>query len=162
MRSQASVSLAARIVGAFLLAAAMLMTSLAFAEPRQTETSNNDEPNNGPVRLARFSYVAGNVSWRPDDQAEWSQAVWKPLMDGGRCPRHAAKSLERRRRRVFRNSHVRWIHRNGAAKRTFRLSDRYHLRLCRRRRTLSISDQRETGSTGVRQAGACHRSGRPW
>src|SRR5271166_3336367 len=29
----------------------------------------------GPVRLARFAYVKGEVSWRPDSSVEWAQAA---------------------------------------------------------------------------------------
>jgi hypothetical protein len=40
-------------------------------------------PNDGPVRLARFAYVSGNVSWRPDETAQWSDATVNiPLREG--------------------------------------------------------------------------------
>ncbi len=46
----------------------------------QAEAAQNSE---GPVRLARFSYVKGNVTWRTDDKAEWSTAsVNLPLRQG--------------------------------------------------------------------------------
>src|SRR5262245_11651384 len=41
------------------------------------------EPGEGPVRLARFSYVSGNVTWRGDEHASWSSAnVHLPLRQG--------------------------------------------------------------------------------
>lgn len=41
------------------------------------------EENNGPVRLARFSYVQGNVTWRTDEDSEWSAATLNlPLRQG--------------------------------------------------------------------------------
>ncbi len=36
---------------------------------------STDEQNAGPVRLARFAVVSGNVSWRTDNQGEWSMAT---------------------------------------------------------------------------------------
>jgi hypothetical protein len=46
------------------------------------DTPSNDAAN-GPVRLARFSYVDGNVSWRPDSTSEWSDAsVNLPIRQG--------------------------------------------------------------------------------
>src|ERR1051325_7367692 len=37
----------------------------------------------GPVRMARFAYVQGNVSWRPDGNSEWSKATTNlPLRQG--------------------------------------------------------------------------------
>ena len=55
-----------------------------------TDTSTNQ----GPVRLARFSYVHGSITWRPSPTADWSPAgvnlplrqgaqVW--VTDGGRA-----------------------------------------------------------------------------
>ncbi len=48
---------------------------------------NNDAPaqaaNSGPVRLARFSYVSGNVTWRLNEGGEWSQSnINLPLRQG--------------------------------------------------------------------------------
>src|SRR5258707_12520631 len=31
-------------------------------------------PNDGPVRLARFTYVTGEVSWRRDSKVSWAAA----------------------------------------------------------------------------------------
>jgi len=40
-------------------------------------------PGDGPVRLARFSYVSGNVTWRSDDGGSWSSGtVNLPLRQG--------------------------------------------------------------------------------
>ena len=37
----------------------------------------------GPVRMARFSYVKGNVTWRPDESTDWSAAPDNlPLKEG--------------------------------------------------------------------------------
>src|SRR5579862_6612845 len=37
----------------------------------------------GPVRLARFAYVHGSVSWRPDSSEQWAQAVDNlPIREG--------------------------------------------------------------------------------
>jgi len=42
-----------------------------------------DDAQNGPVRMARFSYIEGNVSWRPDSTSDWSDAtVNLPLRQG--------------------------------------------------------------------------------
>ncbi|MBV9866168.1 MAG: FecR domain-containing protein [Abitibacteriaceae bacterium] len=44
-------------------------------------TANN--ANDGPVRLARFTYVSGNVTWRADDNSDWSTAtVNLPIRQG--------------------------------------------------------------------------------
>ncbi len=49
----------------------------------QTSAIGHGNAEEGPVRLARFSYVQGNVTWRPDDGAEWSSAtVNLPLRQG--------------------------------------------------------------------------------
>src|SRR5437016_1622833 len=32
-------------------------------------------PNDGPVRLARFTYVTGEVSWRRDSKMSWAGAA---------------------------------------------------------------------------------------
>ena len=42
-----------------------------------------DSQNTGPVRLARFAHVSGNVTWRPDGSSEWSRAtVNLPIREG--------------------------------------------------------------------------------
>jgi hypothetical protein len=41
------------------------------------------QENLGPVRLARFSYVTGNVTWRTDENTDWSAATLNlPLRQG--------------------------------------------------------------------------------
>src|SRR3569833_1451398 len=41
------------------------------------------QENTGPVRLARFAYVQGNVTWRPDENTDWSNATLNhPLRQG--------------------------------------------------------------------------------
>ena len=52
-----------------------------------TTTDNNAPPDSaagaGPIRLARFSYVQGSVTWRPGDGAAWSPAsVNLPIRQG--------------------------------------------------------------------------------
>src|SRR5579871_2701657 len=43
----------------------------------------SNEKVDGPVRLARFAYVSGNVNWRSADTAQWSGAVANmPLREG--------------------------------------------------------------------------------
>ena len=43
----------------------------------------NTQENTGPVRLARFAYVQGNVTWRTDESTEWSAATLNlPLRQG--------------------------------------------------------------------------------
>ena len=45
-------------------------------EEGQARTALSSEAeNDGPVRLARFSLVKGHVSWRADENAEWSEAT---------------------------------------------------------------------------------------
>ncbi len=47
------------------------------------DASPTTDTNAGPVRLARFSYVNGNVTWRPDDTQDWSAAVNNlPIREG--------------------------------------------------------------------------------
>jgi hypothetical protein len=42
-----------------------------------------DPQASGPVRMARFSYLNGNVTWRPDPQTEWAPATDNmPLREG--------------------------------------------------------------------------------
>ncbi|HLK56157.1 MAG TPA: DUF6600 domain-containing protein [Chthonomonadaceae bacterium] len=53
----------------------------------QAEGGNGETPQNaanaGPVRLARFAYISGNVTFRCDDHSEWAAAtVNMPLRQG--------------------------------------------------------------------------------
>lgn len=59
-----------------------------------TQTAEDTTANQGPVRLARFSYVQGNITWRESDADTWTPAtvnlpiregaqVW--VTDGGRA-----------------------------------------------------------------------------
>ena len=51
------------------------------ASGRNGNSENGD--NQGPVRLARIAYVKGNVTWRPDPDADWTRAsVNVPLRQG--------------------------------------------------------------------------------
>ena len=56
----------------------------AIGEDRATEAPSDRAPaEEGPVRLARFSFVEGSVTWRPDDASEWSTATINlPLRQG--------------------------------------------------------------------------------
>jgi hypothetical protein len=46
-------------------------------------SADNKQPASEPARTARFDYVSGNVTWRPDDNATWTKAaVNKPLRPG--------------------------------------------------------------------------------
>src|SRR5262249_42479354 len=54
-------------------------------EPADAPAYENSAPNDstGPVRLARFSVVIGQVSWRPEIQDEWSSAeINLPIRQG--------------------------------------------------------------------------------
>ncbi|HLK56035.1 MAG TPA: DUF6600 domain-containing protein [Chthonomonadaceae bacterium] len=66
--------------------------------PRDSDPADNpqttDPKAEGPVRMARFAYVKGDVTWRPDANSEWSKAtanlpmrqgaeIW--VHDGGRA-----------------------------------------------------------------------------
>jgi hypothetical protein len=52
-------------------------------ETLSNSTPNDNEANDGPVRLARFSLVSGNVTWRGDDDVTWSEGtVNLPLRQG--------------------------------------------------------------------------------
>ena len=45
--------------------------------------SAGSQENTGPVRLARFAYVQGNVTWRTDESSDWSNATLNlPLRQG--------------------------------------------------------------------------------
>ncbi len=49
----------------------------------QATAKPTDPKTQGPVRLARFAYVHGNVTWRPDSTASWSKATNNmPLRQG--------------------------------------------------------------------------------
>ena len=56
----------------------------AIGEDRpQRSDAIRDAAEEGPVRLARFSYIQGNVTWRADDTAEWSVGTTNlPLRQG--------------------------------------------------------------------------------
>ena len=64
------------------------------ASPAEGTPVSSSDVSAGPIRLARFSYVKGNVTWRPSEGAAWSPAsvnlpirqgaqVW--VTDGGRA-----------------------------------------------------------------------------
>jgi len=48
-----------------------ILTAATGAKADQSTGSSNS----GPVRLARFTVISGDVNWRPDDSAAWSQAA---------------------------------------------------------------------------------------
>ncbi len=60
----------------------------AIAEPGDAQVSDpvpaaGTQENTGPVRLARFAFVQGNVRWRIDENSEWSAASLNlPLRQG--------------------------------------------------------------------------------
>ena len=57
----------------------MALVGLALTIPCITSAQDSG----GPVRLARVSFVGGNVSWRPDANSQWSQAsVNMPVQQG--------------------------------------------------------------------------------
>ncbi len=69
--------------------------------PAQPPTDNpineNDTQSQGPVRLARFSYLEGNVSWREDESANWSDAgVNLPLRQSAQIyvPAHGRAEIQ--------------------------------------------------------------------
>ena len=52
------------------------------ADP-QAEPKAVDPKTEGPVRMARFAYIKGDVTWRPDSSASWSKATNNlPLRQG--------------------------------------------------------------------------------
>src|SRR3569833_259825 len=58
-------------------------TTAATMDSNTDAGAAGDETENGPVRMARFSYISGNVSWRPDENSEWPDAqVNIPLRQG--------------------------------------------------------------------------------
>jgi hypothetical protein len=63
-----------------LLIAGLVIT-LTSTWPSQRALA--DDRSNGPVRMARFSYVSGDVEWRRDPQARWSPArINLPIRQG--------------------------------------------------------------------------------
>ena len=59
----------------WLLPCLLLMVAAA-------QTARADD-NTGPVRMARFSYLSGNVTWRNGSASDWSAAVRNlPLRQG--------------------------------------------------------------------------------
>ncbi len=46
-----------------------------FTEDTQVDPPVSDPKTQGPVRMARFAYIKGDVSWRPDSTANWSKAT---------------------------------------------------------------------------------------
>src|SRR5579871_284337 len=60
--------------------AALLLASISAAQSGSDDAGSGGS---GPVRMARISFAEGNVSWRPDDAANWSQASPNlPLQQG--------------------------------------------------------------------------------
>jgi len=63
-----------------------LLASYQIGEKGANDDNLSDSDSSasqGPVRLARFSYVEGNVTWRPTDQDDWSNAsVNLPIRQG--------------------------------------------------------------------------------
>ncbi len=58
-------------------------TELPNPDSLQTNTGAADPKTQGPVRMARFASVQGNVTWRPDSTAAWSKATTNlPLRQG--------------------------------------------------------------------------------
>ena len=54
-----------------------------FAENSQAVPPVSDPKTQGPVRMARFAYIKGDVTWRPDSSASWSKATNNlPLRQG--------------------------------------------------------------------------------
>ena len=43
-------------------------------QPTENEPTDANAPAQGPVRLARFSYIEGNVTWREDENSAWTDA----------------------------------------------------------------------------------------
>ncbi len=54
----------------FMAAAWMTLAACCYLAPRPAAAQSA-----GPVRMAHFTDVEGEVSWRPDDSAAWSQAA---------------------------------------------------------------------------------------
>jgi hypothetical protein len=54
-----------------------------FTEESEEDLQAVDPKTEGPVRLTRFAYVQGDVTWRPDSSASWSKATNNlPLRQG--------------------------------------------------------------------------------
>ena len=54
-----------------------------LSDKSQADPPPTDPKTQGPVRMARFAYVQGNVTWRPDSAASWSKATNNlPLRQG--------------------------------------------------------------------------------
>jgi hypothetical protein len=83
------------MAGLAIIAAASLPATTARAQDTVGDAYANREDSGtpaqvghgdqeqGPVRLARFSFTQGSVTWRPDDSSEWSAAVVNlPLRQG--------------------------------------------------------------------------------
>jgi len=49
-------------------------SNASASDVNEADDPANDQ-NEGPVRMARFSYVSGNVSWRPSEGDNWSPAT---------------------------------------------------------------------------------------
>ena len=65
-----------------LLCALAPMTASAY-QIGEAIPPGDSSAGQGPIRLARFSYVQGNITWRPADGADWSPAtVNLPIRQG--------------------------------------------------------------------------------
>jgi hypothetical protein len=54
-----------------------------FTDDAQADVPARDPKTQGPVRMARFAYIKGDVTWRPDSSASWSKATNNlPLRQG--------------------------------------------------------------------------------
>ncbi|MCW3096809.1 MAG: FecR family protein [Chthonomonadaceae bacterium] len=54
-----------------------------FTDDAQADAPARDPKTEGPVRMARFAYIKGDVTWRPDSSASWSKATNNlPLRQG--------------------------------------------------------------------------------
>lgn len=54
-----------------------------FVDDAQEDAPARDPSKEGPVRMARFAYIKGDVTWRPDSSANWSKATNNlPLRQG--------------------------------------------------------------------------------
>ena len=64
-------------------------------QPRSDDAAEN--PSEGPVRLARFAYLQGEVTWREDENAAWSSAsVNLPIRQGAQVwvPEHGRAEIQ--------------------------------------------------------------------
>ena len=72
----------ASLIPTWLILSAIAVGS-ASAQEGYAIGENAATANSGPVRLARVSYLAGPVSWRPNDSTEWSSSSMNmPLRQG--------------------------------------------------------------------------------